>query len=68
MGGHELFASSHGSSGLACRGNLGRGGVPCKGREGWQGFSMVNLLDTLPETSSSPLKIGHPKRKFIFQP
>ena len=24
----------------------------------WQGFSMVNLLDTLPETSSSPLKIG----------
>ena len=23
---------------------------------------------TLPETNSSPLKIGHPKRKFVFQP
>ena len=23
---------------------------------------------TLPKTNSSPLKIGHPKRKFIFQP
>ena len=24
--------------------------------------------DTLPETNSSPLKIGHPKRKLVFQP
>ena len=23
---------------------------------------------TLPETNSSPLKIGHPKRKLVFQP
>jgi len=23
---------------------------------------------SLPETSSSPLKIGHPKRKVVFQP
>ena len=25
-------------------------------------------MNTLPETNSSPLKIGHPKRKSIFQP
>ena len=24
--------------------------------------------DTLPETNSSPLKMGHPKRKLVFQP
>jgi len=26
------------------------------------------MITTLPETNSSPLKMGHPKRKFIFQP
>ena len=26
-----------------------------------------HIWNTLPETNSSPLKIGHPKRKFIFQ-
>ena len=28
----------------------------------------VNHGDTLPETNSSPLKIGHPKGKLVFQP
>ncbi len=27
-----------------------------------------NLANTLPKTNSSPLKIGHPKRKLVFQP
>ena len=31
-------------------------------------FSMGNKWCTLPETNSSPLKIGHPKRKLVFQP
>ena len=26
------------------------------------------MSSTLPETNSSPLKIGHPKRKVVFQP
>ena len=26
------------------------------------------IFDTLPKTNSSPLKIGHPKRKLVFQP
>ena len=25
-------------------------------------------ISTLPETNSLPLKIGHPKRKVVFQP
>ena len=31
------------------------------------GKTMIDLI-TLPKTNSSPLKIGHPKRNFIFQP
>ena len=31
----------------------------------WEVFSSYS---TLPESNSSPLKIGHPKRKFLFQP
>ena len=31
-------------------------------------FSSKSRHTTLPETNSSPLKIGHPNRKLVFQP
>ena len=41
--------------------------------EGWQHHvtpaqKVANTRYTLPKTNSSPLKIGHPKRKIVFQP
>ena len=35
--------------------------------EGFATF-LRRARDTLPETNSSPLKMGHPKRKLVFQP
>ncbi len=34
----------------------------------WQVLKVDLIWFTLPETNSSPLKIGHPKRKVVFQP
>ncbi len=34
----------------------------------WLGPKKNLTVTTLPETNSSPLKIGHPKRKPVFQP
>ena len=31
-------------------------------------FYCSNIISPLPETNSSPLKKGHPKRKLVFQP
>ena len=33
-------------------------------------YKPISIMEchTLPETNSSPLKIGHPKRKLVFQP
>ncbi len=43
-----------------------QGGVPVAG---WSAWSWKNgPMPTLTETNSSPLKIGHPKRKVVFQP
>ena len=32
------------------------------------GFGQLSVLNTLPETNSSPMKIGLPNRKVVFQP
>ena len=34
----------------------------------WEYIILMFLYSTLPETNSSHLKIGLPKRKFMFQP